>query len=720
MQIIPNAKSQFIDQNGLPLASGTVGFYYPGTLNPKPTYQDAAGTIANTNPVTLDSRGQALIWGSGVYRQIVKDASGVTIWDQVTEDSNSGLIGNITDAKFVSGTDFTPGVTSSLTLPLAPGAIANTWIYFDAAYQADDQVLSLVGTALTFKSPIPVGVQEVNIKIGTTIAIGTPNDGSVADSSVAAGSALYNRINHFIDVTDPRFGAKCDGVTDDAAAIRAATAYASSKGGGVVFIPAGTTLVASSIVVPPNVTIRGDSMYATTVTVPANATGFNGYNPNAVFILNSNNCGIRDLGMDGNIANNASQGFGAISNTVLASGVFVESCYIRNFIYNGIVFNPATGSISNFRINRNRLENIGWGAITAYCSINGQINQNSIISCGSAGIQTGYNASTSNFTFSQYIIIEGNYVNRSIPPTHIVSNAAESGFMIGVGAGDEYITISNNICYDNRNAKQDGIGLGQDGTRVNEGLVFDSNVVIYAGLFGIDVSSNHIVSNNYIRYAAQQGIKLGTDIGGNLVNATVVDNIVDSCNLSGVGSADGIWVDGTLTSSIPTALYENIKINGNRVTDFNSPANTVYGLNIGFRNGLTYLNCEFSGNDFSQLAGVNGNAFHVSGPGTNYVGWTYRRNKHPQVFPAIAGTGPLIMGLDAATIVNGSATNVTDLVGGFDGQEIMVQSGSANTTYINGLGISIHNSVNQAAAANSYYKFFRYSSIWYLNQFFTP
>jgi hypothetical protein len=133
MQILPNAKSQFIDQNGLPLASGTVGFYFPGTLNPKPTYQDAAGTIANTNPVTLDSRGQALIWGSGVYRQIVKDASGVTIWDQVTEDANSGLIGNITDAKFVSGTDFTPGVTTSLTLPVAPGAIANTWIHFDAA-----------------------------------------------------------------------------------------------------------------------------------------------------------------------------------------------------------------------------------------------------------------------------------------------------------------------------------------------------------------------------------------------------------------------------------------------------------------------------------------------------------------------------------------------------------------------------------------------------------
>lgn len=719
MQILPNAKSQFIDQNGLPLASGTVGFYFPGTLNPKPTYQDAAGTIANTNPVTLDSRGQALIWGSGVYRQIVKDASGVTIWDQVTEDSNSGLVGNITDAKYASGTNFTPGVTTTLPLPIAPGASANMWVFFDAAYQADDQ-MSVSGTTLTFNSPIPVGVQEVNVKIGTTIAIGTPNPGSVTDASVSSGSALYNRINNFIDVTDPRFGAKVDGVTDDTSAIRAAVVYASSRGGGTVFIPHGTTVVSSSIVVPSNVTICGDSMYATTVTVPSNATGFNGFNPNAVFILNGNNCGIRDLGMDGNIANNAAQAFGAVSNTLPVSGLFVENCYIRNFIYNGIILNPATGSVSNYRFNRNRLENIGWGGITAYCSTNGEIKDNSIISCGSSAIQTGYNSNTSNFTVAQYVVIEGNYVNRATPPTHIVSSAAENGFMIVVGAGDQYITVSNNVCYDNRNAGNDGIGLGQDGTRANEGLVFDSNVVIYAGLFGIDVSSNHIVSNNYIRFSSQQGIKLGTDLGGNLVNATVVNNIVDSCNLAGNGSQDGIWVDGTLTGALPTALYENIKINGNRVIDFNSPANTVYGLNITFRSNLTYLNCEFCDNDFSQLAGINGNAFHATGPSANYVGWSFRKNKHPTPLPAIAGTAPLIMGLDAATVVNGGATNLTDFVGGFDGQEFTVQSGNANTTYVNGLGISIHNSVNQPTTASSIYKFFRYASIWYLNQFFTP
>ncbi|MDT6993225.1 right-handed parallel beta-helix repeat-containing protein [Burkholderia cenocepacia] len=83
MQLLPNGKQQFIDQNGHPLAGGLVYFYAPGTSNPVTTYQDSAGTIPNTNPVVLDSNGQAIIWGTGTFRQVVKNASGTTIWDQI-------------------------------------------------------------------------------------------------------------------------------------------------------------------------------------------------------------------------------------------------------------------------------------------------------------------------------------------------------------------------------------------------------------------------------------------------------------------------------------------------------------------------------------------------------------------------------------------------------------------------------------------------------------
>jgi hypothetical protein len=79
--LVPNGKQQFVDINGAPLVGGTVGFYLPLTLTPKNTWENAEQTVLNTNPVVLDSRGQAIIYGTGSYRQILKDSAGNVIWD---------------------------------------------------------------------------------------------------------------------------------------------------------------------------------------------------------------------------------------------------------------------------------------------------------------------------------------------------------------------------------------------------------------------------------------------------------------------------------------------------------------------------------------------------------------------------------------------------------------------------------------------------------------
>jgi hypothetical protein len=62
----------------------------PSTTTPKDTYQDANQTIANSNPVILDSAGRAIIFGSGAYRQVVYDANGNLIWDQNTSEAVVG------------------------------------------------------------------------------------------------------------------------------------------------------------------------------------------------------------------------------------------------------------------------------------------------------------------------------------------------------------------------------------------------------------------------------------------------------------------------------------------------------------------------------------------------------------------------------------------------------------------------------------------------------
>lgn len=83
--LLPNGKQTFVDANGLPLAGGSVFFYIPATTTPKVTWSDPGEVVPNANPVVLDSAGRAIIYGSGDYRQVVKDVFGNTVWDALTQ-----------------------------------------------------------------------------------------------------------------------------------------------------------------------------------------------------------------------------------------------------------------------------------------------------------------------------------------------------------------------------------------------------------------------------------------------------------------------------------------------------------------------------------------------------------------------------------------------------------------------------------------------------------
>lgn len=84
--LMPMPKQAFYGLvNGVlsPIVGGKVYTYEAGTNTPKATYTTAAGTVANANPVILDSRGEASVWlGAGSYKIVLKDASDVVIWTQ--------------------------------------------------------------------------------------------------------------------------------------------------------------------------------------------------------------------------------------------------------------------------------------------------------------------------------------------------------------------------------------------------------------------------------------------------------------------------------------------------------------------------------------------------------------------------------------------------------------------------------------------------------------
>lgn len=121
----PNAKQQFFDANGNPLAGGKVYTYAAGTTTPIVTYTDSTGATNNANPIILDSRGEANIWltpGTN-YKFKLTDASEVQVWvvDNILGPPGAAA-GTVTSVAIAAPALFTVSgspVTSSGTLTLA-------------------------------------------------------------------------------------------------------------------------------------------------------------------------------------------------------------------------------------------------------------------------------------------------------------------------------------------------------------------------------------------------------------------------------------------------------------------------------------------------------------------------------------------------------------------------------------------------------------------------
>lgn len=66
--------------------------YAANTTTPQATYTNRAGSVANTNPIILDARGEAVIYLSPgvVYDYVLKDASDVTIWTREDVIADAG------------------------------------------------------------------------------------------------------------------------------------------------------------------------------------------------------------------------------------------------------------------------------------------------------------------------------------------------------------------------------------------------------------------------------------------------------------------------------------------------------------------------------------------------------------------------------------------------------------------------------------------------------
>jgi hypothetical protein len=80
--LTPSPKQQIFGTDGLPLVGGKIYTYAGGTSTPIATYTDSTAGTANTNPIILDSYGQANIWliNTTTYKFVVKTAADVLLY----------------------------------------------------------------------------------------------------------------------------------------------------------------------------------------------------------------------------------------------------------------------------------------------------------------------------------------------------------------------------------------------------------------------------------------------------------------------------------------------------------------------------------------------------------------------------------------------------------------------------------------------------------------
>jgi hypothetical protein len=193
--LTPVPKIQFFANDGTPLVGGKLYSYAAGTTTPLATYTTYAGTVANTNPVILDSRGEADVWlGSALYKMALYDADDALIW---TVDNISSINSGIFTGP-VSGTTGTFSGALTAASGTFSGPVSGTTGTFSSGVSGTTGAFSsaVSGTTGAFSSTLNVtGVSTLTagaVAQGLTVGKGS----GITSSNTAFGiSALEANTN---------------------------------------------------------------------------------------------------------------------------------------------------------------------------------------------------------------------------------------------------------------------------------------------------------------------------------------------------------------------------------------------------------------------------------------------------------------------------------------------------------------------------------------------
>ena len=179
---------QYFDNNGVPLAGGLIYTYQAGTSTPLATYTDNGGTVANANPIVLDSAGRVPyeIWmfTGYSYKFVIQSATATSIQ---TLDNLYPILQNAPTSA--------PAVPSGgiILWSGSTGSVPSGWYLCDGTNGTPDLRNSfIVGAGNTYAVGATGGTADAIVVTHTHTATSTVTDPGHVHAVLSGISASYS------------------------------------------------------------------------------------------------------------------------------------------------------------------------------------------------------------------------------------------------------------------------------------------------------------------------------------------------------------------------------------------------------------------------------------------------------------------------------------------------------------------------------------------------